>query len=371
MMDEKALKMPFSTFDFFGYLIPGIILLLGLYIHDRVLLSGTGLFLRLWGAMVSQPKEILNVYIFPLFMFVGIIVSYIMGHVVSAFSSSLMDRMIIDRVNLYPYALLLKDLFTLEPKELFKRRCGKIVLLVLMVAGTLVVLRGPSTLLFCVAGILVILLWVFKEVINNRFKHTEMTPLISMDATAKGRLRWLNRLCWKMRVMRTIPFLLNEVTVVCEKICRSTFGLVLSSLRIGHPFPKPFQELFKKKFEKVYGIDPNGLQTNVFWLAGTYIVHHLPSNAALAQRAYNYFTLMRNLSMTCFLLLWYGVIMHFSSAGVTAAAAVGAKMCGRYYSWILVTAVFTSVFGLRYYNTYYNHYTKIVLRAFVTPTKAI
>jgi len=369
-MNDKALKMPFSTFDFFGYVIPGTMLLLGLYVHDRVLLNGMGPFLKICSAIISKPKQLLNPYLFPLVLFVGMIVAYIMGHIVSAIGSALLDRMIIDRVNFYPYVKLLNSLFKIEPKEMFKRRCSKMILLVLLTLNVLMAIWGPSKLVLCVL-IFGFFLLLFKLLVDNMFRKHGEPQFISLDDSLKERWRCLNCFEWRVRIWKAIFFILNEVVIVGEKACRLTFGTVLSLLRIGHAFPKPFQHLFKEKFERVYGRDPNGFETNVFWLAVTYIVQHLPSNAALAQRAYNFYTLNRNLSITFFLLLWYGIVVHFYWLGNLAIKLSEEQVENMYYIWwIILTAAFTVILVLRYYNTYYNHYTKLVLRSFVTPEKS-
>ena len=360
-MDDKGLKTPFDTFDFFGYIMPGTILLMGFYVHDKVLLNGNGPCIRLWNSIFTNPSDILTAYIFPLILFIGIIIAYILGHIVSAFSSALLDRFIMGRVNTYPYVNLLR-LHETDRKK-YKRYCYKICLIDILFISIYVSFCKPKPIVLYVAVAVVIITLILKQMINHIWFDKEMKEGKEIEYSNI------------MRGWMIVFFPFNAIVWFFGKLSRVIFGPIKSLFRIGHSFTESFHKLFSDKFMNVYKVSLNGLDTNVFWLTGMYIVRNMPLNAALAQRAYNLCTLSRNLTMAVLLLFWYGVIVHYfyvdllSYLNVQIVSVTSAQMIAekRYYIWISIMVFLTSILWTRFYNTYYNHYTKLVLRAFVTP----
>ena len=359
-MDTKSLTSPFATHDFFGYLIPGLLFVAGLYFHDTMILDGDGPVHNLVEAVAvrgqdgaasattkpadqgTSPQEILG---FTAVAFSLVASCYILGHLVSALGSALLDRAVIDRVTHYPYVRLLGHLFTIHPIEVQKRRYFTVILFLILISIVDIAVQGPSHALWVPVGILLM-------VVLGR---------ITMRRSEEERESGVRHLARPFRMV------IDAMVTFGNAIIRLMFGWIYTLLRLGGRLPNGFAEMFNKKFQAVYGREPNNLGTNVFWLSATYVMSRHPTHYAMAQRAYNMYTLMRNVCMVCLLLFGYGVVLHWTRNPAGGTQVAQNAWNKDYLLWVSATGCAAVLLWLRYYNTYYNHFTKLILRSFVTP----
>ena len=101
---SSEFKLPFDTYDFFGYLLPGTLLSLGLSfifwdkIGDDVLK-----FIPGFGEKVEVDATVAI-----LFVFVAIMTLYFLGHVVGCIAHIIYDRVIVRNILGYPFYRILK-----------------------------------------------------------------------------------------------------------------------------------------------------------------------------------------------------------------------------------------------------------------------
>ena len=90
----KTIKSPFTLYDFFGYLFPGITFgLLSLPCpHFREICSDFYSSLNVFGLKSNWALMILTI----------VVVGYIVGHVIAALSSLLLERLIVEKFLRYP-----------------------------------------------------------------------------------------------------------------------------------------------------------------------------------------------------------------------------------------------------------------------------
>ncbi|MGB9591385.1 MAG: hypothetical protein ACPL1K_02595 [Candidatus Kryptoniota bacterium] len=98
---QPRVKNVFTLYDFFGYFIPGVALLTALLlsrfaIDIKLLLAGKNDSSR-FVAMLTQFKENWIVWIT-----IGIVVTYLIGHVVSALSSMVLEKLVVGKILKYP-----------------------------------------------------------------------------------------------------------------------------------------------------------------------------------------------------------------------------------------------------------------------------
>ncbi len=109
---SSEFKLPFDTYDFFGYLLPGTLLSLGLSfifwdrLGDIVLkfIPGFG------------PKVEVDATIAILFVLVAVMTLYFLGHVVGCIAHIVYDRVIVRNILGYPFYSILKLEKTLKKK---------------------------------------------------------------------------------------------------------------------------------------------------------------------------------------------------------------------------------------------------------------
>ncbi len=379
--DTKSLRHPFGTSDFLGYLIPGSLLALGLCAFDRLFFKGGSQHSKVIFDLLPRKADLLNPYVFPLALAIGVILVYTAGHLISSLSSGLIDRMLVDRIGYYPYVNLLSPLFHKEHRERLKRQYSKAAFFSFLIGCLLLGILTIHLWVLCLTGGLVAGILLCRGLLSNHLnrlrRRGDRTSRIRAHAfrtrrpsPALFRMALKRRLKARLQaagvgrgtlIIDGIFFWVNEAVGRISDLCGLTFGTSLRLLRIGQPFPKKFCCMFRKRFIEIYGTDPNKLQTNVFWLAAMYVVGNRPNQTRLAHYAYNIVTFTRNVAMESFLLFCYGVIMF-----AQMTPDYQHKHVGYYVAWLWITGLAAFFFGLRYYNTYYNHYTKLILRAFVS-----
>jgi len=282
--DTKSLRHPFGTSDFFGYLIPGSLLAVGLASFERLFFTAGSQHWRVISTLVPPKDDLLSPYVFPIALSVGVILVYAAGHLVSALSSGLIDRMLVDRIGYYPYVNLLSPLFVKEHRERLKRQYSKAAFFAFMVgSGALAIGRMDLTVLCLTAGIVAVVL-VCRQVLSNHIRQLRrrgdrISRIRAHAFRTRRPYRKVLRIALRRKLKRRLRdmgvrrrallidglfFWINEGVGSIADLCDATFGAALRLLRIRHPFPEKFCRMFQERFLQVYGKDPDKLQTNVF-----------------------------------------------------------------------------------------------------------
>ena len=101
---NSEFKLPFDTYDFFGYLLPGTLLSLGLgfVFWDRIgedikkYIPDAGTKIEVDGAIAI------------LFALIAVMILYFLGHLVGCIAHIIYDRMIVRNILVYPFYTILK-----------------------------------------------------------------------------------------------------------------------------------------------------------------------------------------------------------------------------------------------------------------------
>ena len=108
--ETPVLRIPFSTYDVLGYIIPGVTLLgctflyeYWLRIHGVRLHTPVYSLLQLATALERHQWAVSFLYILG-----GLCGTYVVGHIVSSLSGLLIDRLFVYKGHGYPYVGLLR-----------------------------------------------------------------------------------------------------------------------------------------------------------------------------------------------------------------------------------------------------------------------
>lgn len=343
-------KSPFSAYDFFGCLLPGLILIISLW----VLLVIEGLWEPTkWPVPLQEMRAIINdlsrqgsVSKAVLLVF-GIAGVYVLGHVVATLSHLVLDRFFMQRVIGYPTQAYLR-----LKNDGYFQSCGYVVaytFIMLSIISSIasafstihaIWFRCISAGLMFVSGIAIItvicLALMKKIVISNRGRNSDFTG----GALAR---QW--------RSTRLVRLWLN--------VYRFTFGSLVSFLRsllsLDKAFCPDLQSGIIRQIEKDFGISKPSFHSDAFWLVYYRTAQLSPSVDAQIRNWVNILGYSRN----------------FAFAAIIPPLALALKQIGTGQPATPVEAGFSFaffllfvIFTIRYIMIYTSHYTKNTLRAY-------
>jgi hypothetical protein len=364
----------------FGVLLPGALLLSGLYLHNRLFQGDPQTAtpnLACYYTSVAHPvTEAMTPTGAGIVAFGALsLMTLILGHVASALSTIFIDRGLIDRVNYYPFVALLCPELRIKLRSALKRQYYKAVFMVLVISTGLSCAYG-----FSVAGVLGTVAVVAVILRCNTWMRSAISERKPVKLPQNiHRLRWwvwcdVVRRVWyharkaergRDRILRTgiaclqMPVILFVYAATI--IYRAGEKLLLSPFGINEPLPGPLRSLFVARFRVRFGEKPDGWKTDVFWLPLLDDVRRYGEFRGPIERILQLYTLAQNMCMAFCMLLWYGIVCFWLIGdGCDAFAAVYRMWCG-------ITILGSVVFFMSYYNLYYGLFTKLVLRVFALP----
>jgi len=324
----------FDAYDVFGYLIPGVVLSSGIYIH----LQGSGMKETIHEVFGTLPASGLDFSKWPpLVAITGFLAFalYVVGHVVAAFGAALLDKLVVERTQGFPYEQLFNKLQDwVTPYERGKRSLYKVTFSIGIGCLVWMAARGPTRVSVMIsAGSVLFFLFVPLELYRKAWGGGK--PSVPPE-----------RLLWYLHVP-AIPF---------DLFLRVFVGVFMRRKSFRNETQKKFAELFKQTFN----VDPCHVATDVFWLTYAYLCQNQRSTAALLQHWLRLYAFARNLAAAFLLLYVYGLCTHRYVKNHEFNHTV----------WYLATGLPFLLFGARFYHIYYNYYSKFTFRAFITAAQA-
>jgi hypothetical protein len=316
MYDKKTIKV--DAYDFFGYLIPGLILLFSV-------------FLAHIGASTKQPfmqyfKDIdflrAKFETIPSVAAVAVVVvlAYVLGHVVGSVAAFFFEKLVVKNIYGYPY------------KYLLFCECGKD--------------DDRSTAYKALTVCIYIFIIVF-------IVWTRQVRGILMDWW--GVVAVLFAYCFYVyrystsKAKKELSWFLSRVFWVVEWVC----GHFVSQ---HQPFPEKFRSAFFVKFKKEFGFDfDSEIAPEVFWAIYWHVATGNEYVRAKIEKWMILYSFMRNLGCS---LLMSAIVISVPQI-YYAEKSVFIQLCA------LALVGLSSIFMIRYYYLYYNYYSKNTFRAFV------
>ncbi len=334
--------LKFDAYDVFGYIVPGSVVLGGMYIHLQYSEVGGGNivndFLSTLSLDINKWYHFLGLSTFVLF------IVYIAGHLVALFASGILEKLLVERTAGFPYEQLFKSKYEVSSYEEYKRKIYKVIFSISIFVLIWIACRGLSrtnaivfgSILIASIGVKLLYTTIIRpqEVIDGLVKETTHSPPREVKFSLP--IRGLLLLC-------SLPFNIAVWILLCIFMRRKRFRVET-------------QNKFEELFTEVFDVNLKVIETDVFWLCYSYLCQNEPASAKLIQHLLQLCAFCRNLSMAFLILFIYGALM----SGLVKSQTFNHLM------WYLLTGLAAMLFAARFYYIYYNYYSKLTFRSFIT-----
>jgi len=353
---EIGLRVPLSTYDIFGYVIPGVTLLLFIilfefwFLHEVSNISGihTPLYtlIKITYLNVFSNNWVLSIaYLLILLNF-----SYVIGHVVSSASSLLIDRILIYKGYGYPYETLLNipsHEIRLYSSTFYKGLFfwTNIYLLSRYISFISLELFYFFNLLSNILGWIIVVFIILKLIIGP----------IRDKPKSKIYIFFLNGFGRYFR--KPIQFVLTKLFPLPYDLLSNMISRFIKTRKIfDSEFIKNYKEFFKDNFK----LDPDKSDTNNFWLSYCYVADKSQTLNGLIVNWLHLYSYSRNLSMAFYLSFIYCLFSLHTQLPLSNFSEYK-------FLKIIPFLIFTifMVMLIRYFYLYYSYYSKFIFRSFL------
>ena len=337
-MSEESKSWPFSSYDFFGYLMPGLIFSLSLFawlIYAK--------YIELGEKSIETFKS-LGMGNSAIILFIVMTVSYFAGHLIGAISHLLYDRIIIRNIIGYPFQRLLDTSHTPDDRT----RSSYIVMMILLF------------LFLIIPGFVELLIKVRESVqfAPEFYLRKDMVGPIIEKILFAGIIFW-SIILFASRIKemnkKNVPDKNTFISIVKNYILKPIRKLTATDTLLE----KEIITSFKNQMYKCHHLDADTNSSDIFWLASI----DLQKNKKIDSRLMNWLNLygcLRNYSCAFFLLAFIIVCSHWYKIlwlhQVTDLR--GSRI-------LLAALVVSGILFLRYWIIYYSYYSKYIIRAYV------
>jgi len=344
---EKSNKfLPFNLYDFYGYIIPGVLLLAGSFL-----------------IMAHFIKDIESVYIFatnylnslkftPAIIFFIILISiiYFVGHINAMISHLIFDRILVKRILGYP----IYDLLNIDNNLRDFSRATNYYLLTLI-----------NLLIF----VPILKLW-FPSIIKLDILIRVLIFLFVLLFTLRTIILFLEKYFFEEVKVAHINDALNfekSLKIVHWLYCSFYYLIEKTIIRVAKefisndtPLDQTIIDKFANKIKTDFSLDYKAIGTDNYWLPVIKIANNNEIILKYIMNWLNLYSFLKNLSMVGFLLcLESGIFItlnsynhNFNSEPIWESIIFGLLYIG---SLLLL---------LRYWVIYRNYYTKYIIRAY-------
>lgn len=310
-MEETKKAIRIDGYDFFGYLVPGFVLLVAIgAAHAQMALK----YVPNINAKLSYDLG-MNYYPMLISVTVGVaILSYILGHAIATLASFFYERMIVRHVFGYPYERLFFGVIQKENSQKYKA----IAVAIYLYLTGIVLMQGY--------------LYDIVKYSDSQWKWFAafvaiFIALIGISFTSAG-----------------IAFAF--IFTWLEKSLLSFVGK-------GKPFPEVMRTIIEKKFVKDFGISMKDADTEVFWATYWKVMGGHDYVRGKIEKWLVLYSFMRNVGTSLLLSSYVICMANIFGNGVFILSV---------HSFILLTMSVLVI--ARYYYLYYSYYTKSVFRAY-------
>ncbi len=371
-----------SQYHLMGVVIPGACTLLGLYAHDLWLNHAYNidkLMSHLSPAFTEGRGWLASLVVIVLFLIVLLV-----GHCVASLSSLLIDRMLASRLYGYPYKRLLYRCFIPSFRGQGKRVCSQasyvLLTIYVLALGFILPLIGRTSGRILFIGLLIWLTFVLvltasiiiastkvrvSNISDKIDKHTDDKMKFPPEYRERSDIQkyWEDTQKQRREKAADVKNAIKENVPVMVRLMAGAFELMslpMQLFRLRGAFTRDFQQRCFETFCRVFGRIPS--ESNAFWLPALSVISRHGPQPAHIFAIFNQYQLMRNLTMSVYILFIYQIVWDIF---VQLHGGLQAIPCWQHYTWISCTLLVHFAFKMRYWNVYYNWYTKTVFRCFV------
>jgi len=367
----KSLNLPFTTYDFLGYLAPGFALLTSIaayeinYVRLAQKYSAVPEMRRPLStifSLIKPEKEDWMMAAALILCAVG--VAYILGHVISSVSSFFLDRILLNRGYGYPYENLL-DL----PKTDFRReyitkpyyRAAYLYFNIGLLGCYIstIYLERIDAVVVLFAVLIPLFFLFFYMIIILKYKY----------CLSRRRNKKDKKLSEKFLTAAPLWGLCNDCHLFSSLSRPFDWGAEKMShfLHTREPLNQTSIATIKERLQERNLIEEGTYDTNYFWMPYFTVLEHNERLSPYITNWLRLYSFNRNLSASFYIVYIYGMIQISTIVGeLPQMSAFDASVL---YGLPVFFLALSAVSLLRYYYLFVCYYTKSVYRIFLlTPT---
>lgn len=347
-------NIPFTAYDIFGYLMPGFAFILGIlcfeYSFNKTIISNNPdllekIYLPIYKAFsLFQPAFDTNgkaIFSYLTFLLITLLsASYFIGHIISAFSSLLIDRTFVYKAYGYPF-----ERFILGAKKDTYNKLYYMSTFFYINSGLL------TCYMYCVHQITILkyLCWIATLIllIQLIFRYFLRCCKLDDDITNKGVF---------LLMKKFTRFVVSPYQLLATQVDRN----LGTEKGLSGEFIQKYNYLFRKRFQ----LCPEKEESNNFWLCYNWVAIHAPSLNILTSNWLQLYSFARNLATSLYFVFIYCFILVAISFKEFTIETLNESIIIEYFP--LVILIFAFLMLLRYYYLYVCYFTKFIIRSFVT-----
>lgn len=319
---NSEFKLPFDTYDFFGYLLPGTLLSLGLgFIFWDKIGEDVIKFIPGFG-----PKIEVDATVAILLVLVAVMIFYFLGHLVGCIAHIVYDRMIVRNILVYPFYSILK---LQTPLEKYLPDTARIRWFLLIMAGVITIVMPTFLLLGLKCKWLYIIFYVIIVAV----------------------LKCISFNCEKIKKLKNI----------CKKLHHKFREFTVTNIGVS----KELNKKFFNRLNKTTGLNSDNIEdynSDIYWLAYMGLIqekdgpHHdgkIGNWLCLYGCLRNYSCAFLMMAAVASFRLWMDIFCECRNVEIL-----------RYAIIIAATLLLSFLLFMRYWIFYYAYYSKYIIRAY-------
>lgn len=379
---ETKVPIPFSVADIFDYLIPGATLLAAGTLYDYRLNGWIGtqfstVTTPLFELFSTVAKPIIRAddAVLSLLLVTGLaIAAYVVGHVVSSFSSLFIDRVLIFKGHGYPYRTLLnlhRKRFDRKGPHTYHGSFYRGMFFWSNVAVLSVyawAIFGGTWLryiaAFCIAAVAASI--VAKLIVSNNgwrkpgswahgLRHQLITRRRTMGLARRSKRRHLGTLGWLLKTVN-----MNWIWRLYSLPYDLLANLYATYTNSQGALEPHIRELYVRHFKEHFGCNPEDVASSNYWLTSCFVIKRAPEFARMTFNWLRLYEFARNLSTAFYLAFLYCLVIQIAHRAGMRPVVDRALIIGP----VTLFALSFMMLG-RYYYLYVCYLSKFVFRAFV------
>jgi len=364
---EQYRSFPFSIYDIFGYLIPGITFLFVILIFDLLLIKYVNNINKDFISKLITPtyslfkitysEKIIKNWVFAIaYLIIIMMGAYVIGHIISSISSFAIDKILVRKGYRYPFHTLLKLESTSEEK-LMKDYTKSLFLYINIILFLIIITISQIKLITAIsyyllfALILFIYLGILSRILYVSVKWIREKKIFS-------RQNWFNKITTKIleKIKLYSEFFIRQIFSVLYYSITNTFS---NTFRTRESFKDDFINIYSKNFKKLFNLDYANAGTNNYWLCYCFLIDKKKEISNLIKNWLYLYAFARNLSISFYIAYFYSLFLVIINENLISNKL---NIFLLFPSCFLLLGI---IFLIRYYYIYHAYYTKCIFRSFV------
>ncbi|SIN65421.1 hypothetical protein [Algoriphagus halophilus] len=339
---------PFNSYDVFGYLIPGSIFLVTIYVFDFWAKKTMGfkhnpiytLFELFRPPNFDGSQNSFSSFEAVIFILITLISVYLLGHIISIISSFYIDRVLIKKGHYYPISRFLIG----ESKNTVASNAVK---------SNFIFINVSLSISYLLSGIYISLAYsvyspttiIWHSLICFCYLISIIGLILSISYTKHFTF-------WELPQK-----IYNYLTLVLKNIVGK-----------GHDMSDSTIEIYKEFVEKKLRLDPLNPNTDVYWMTYLYVSRKSPSAVRTLLNWLHLYSFSRNVATAFYLSFIYSILSIGLNSHQVSSNSFGNFGKFNVLIGLIIPFMFlccSFIFLLRFYYLYNSYYSKFLVRSAV------